>query len=366
MDHPFYDSVRFPFHLAEGKKLHDLLVQLYNTSPPIQIKYSQVAAGLPPVNWAAPANAVWFDALNNIAASGFVEKLLQLVRQDFPGNQALTDLLAAIETAKPISEKKLMSDTLFVLDCEEQRRAIRKAVSDDNPGVVLIRGKKKSGKSHCRYIFKAVAEMKGATMVYLYEGMVVTEHDAIKSLFSALGEPAASIPPRENSSSDAWYIDVCNKLREIAQEKNDKKIWIVVDDLGYADEEMKVPKMAGEIRKFFEQFSVFLLDPSFYKYFRLLLIDYSETSVPTRWKDDLWSEVFTDEANIKQSHVEDFLREWKANKAARIYDEDIQSMAADILARADQPEQPLKKYSRLRRIHLMLETKIDELNRKGV
>ncbi len=372
MAHPFFEVITFPFNREEGKALYNILKQAEKNIARIRNIYDQCAANLPSLTLSAGPDNLWDEVLRNLTSFGALKNLCDLIKIQFAGQQLILDAINAVEKAKSASEKKIFSKDIFILDCDGPREAINKITEDSTAKVLLIRGKKKSGKTHCRYIFESIAKEKDITPVYLYDPVTTTVEDVIKSIFSSMGVADSEIPKlntgnplNKNTTNYAWYKEVCTKLKQLATQQG-KKTWIVADDLGYVDDDKELgPILDEEIRRFFELFALFLMDPSFAKYFRLLLISYAEQGVPTNWKEVMWMEISTDENSIQQIHVEGFLKEWKTEEKKDMLDQELITLAGEIIALAANPPAEIAKLSRPERIHRILTGKLDEIKRRA-
>jgi hypothetical protein len=365
MDHPFFNTIVYPWSREDARELHKVFTHAYRQFPErIRLIYEQSVTDPPPLTLPAAADLVWREVLNNLAGLGGLQSLCTLMKAKFP-TEIILNAIAAVESAKPASEIKIISNELFILDCDLHREAISKCTSDINAKALLIRGQPKSGKSHCRHIFKSIADEKGAEVLYLYDGVITTVDEAIESIFSTLGAGKENIPPKV-TTDDAWYRAICIKLKGLATDKKLMKVWVVVDDLGYINGKPESgPIMDTKIRLFFEQFVLFMQDPSFAKYFRLLLINYSETEIPTKWKTHMWAETNTDEKDVQQSHIEDFLKEWAAFNKMNMIGPELKAMAVEVITLADTPPAEIARLPRLERIHTILNVKLDEILRRA-
>jgi len=362
MEHPFFDNVAYPWNRSDAQELHRLLVLTELPYAGIDLVYKKCAEGLPPLTMPANATNLWKEVLTNLSAKGALRALLIQVSIQFAASDPIMKAVNAIQLAKPAVDIKFVSTEIFILDCEIHREAISKMTSDAIAKTVLVRGLPKSGKSHCRHLLKSVADEKGAEMLYICDGLVATVEEAIESIFSSIGYGPENIPTKV-TTNDAWYRTVCNKLKSLAGEK---KLWIAVDDLGYIDGDPSLgPILDTKIREFFEQFALFMLDPSFAKRFRLLLINYSEIVVPTKWKAQMWTETRTDEKNIQTIHVEEFLKEWSAYSGINIIEQELKQLAVQVIEQADELTPEMSQLCRLERIHTILDLKIDEIQRRA-
>jgi hypothetical protein len=249
---------------------------------------------------------------------------------------------------------------VIVLDRETLRDKLDRLLPDQDPvKVLLVRGSTKSGKSHGRYIFERAAYDAGAQPLYLCDGIVATVQDVFDQLFIAL-EAESSVPPRE-SSADAWYKAVCVALQKQAALKK-KALWIAVDDLGPTQD--GAPLLDPEIKLFFDQFALNMLNPAFRKWFRLMLIHYPDGPTPTRWKRDFWIEDRTSENDIGQQEVMDLLKSWSTTHNIRTVEDELKGLAADIIQKADTATPGPASAPRLEMIHNALLDTIVELKKR--
>ncbi len=368
MEHPFFDVISFPANRDEAKNLHRVLALAEQDGERIRLIYTQSGSNdLPPLTLPRAADLVWDEVMRNLTSRGFFKSFCDLVKTRFSNAKPILDAVTAVEDAKPTHEIKIYSGDIYILDRDSHRQALSQIAADTTAAkVMLIRGNTKSGKSHCRYIFNALAEEKGAIVIYMCDGIVWDVQSTIEYIFNSFGAADDEIPVQGLTSDEAWYMAVCSKLKKIATEKN-QKAWIVMDDLGYVETMNdagvleKGPILDTRIRKFFEQFARFMLDTSFTKYFRLLLIHYSEESAPTKWKAEMWIEATVVDNDIDQTHVEEFLRSWSGPKTTTLLEADIKDLAAEVISGADNPSPENAKLTRLEIIYKILKARLDEI-----
>lgn len=333
MAHPFFDSLLYPWARPEAVRLHAMLMAVYRDPVRIDQVYQQCKVGLPPLALAAAPDIIWKQALENLASYNGLRKLCDLVGAD-PGlarNSLVQAALRDVVNAQPARDTVIISDDVIVLDRAALRHQIELLESDTHPvKVVLVRGGPRSGKSHGRYLFERSAQDRGATPVYLCDGIVATVDETILQLFSAL-EASNQIPAR-NTTDDAWYKAVCFKLQELAAAKK-QPLWIAVDDLGPAPD--GGPLLDQEIRRFFEQFALNMLNPAFRRWFRLLLIHYPDGPVPTKWRREFWAEDRTSAGDITADHVAGLLREWTAAHERTLIEDELLDLAKNVIDKAD-------------------------------
>lgn len=354
MEHPFFDSVAYPWNRSDAQQLHRLLQLAVQDPGTIDLIYKQCAPLPPALTTPANAELLWKEAFDNLAKLGALQALVTQLKQRFAGNPQIANALQAIEQAKSALETKVVSPDLFVLDCNDQREAVGRMISQTMAKTLLVRGLPRSGKTHCKYILQAVAREKGVDVVYMSDATVSTVDEVIDNLFSSLGA-SDQVPPKVNTD-DAWYRSVCTKLKAAA---GDKKLWVVIDDLGYNNgDPNQGPLLDTKIRVFFEQFALFMTDPSFASKFRLMLINYSEPILPAKWKTEMWTETRTDENTIQGAHIEEFLKDWSQFTGIEIIEQDRKRLAGQVISEAAAPATDAINLSRLERINAILNTKL--------
>jgi hypothetical protein len=199
--------------------------------------------------------------------------------------------------------------------------------------VLLVRGDRKSGKTWSRHLFEQAAREQDARVTYLFEGTVGTVEEVFEKLFGLLQAPEL-LPETPDTSSVAWHRRVCRCLRQAA-EKHGRRLWIAVDDLGPGPDGV-TPLLDEEIKSFFDQFALELLDPAMHQWFRLLLIHYPDGPVPTRWEDELWSEDRTRPEDIDPAAVARVVREWLTDHNRQLPEDEVLNVAKQVVASAAQ------------------------------
>ena len=355
MPHPFFDTSTYPWSLPEARSLHQVLFAVFTDPVEINRVYRQSAAGLPPLALGAPPDTIWTEALDNLAAH--TDALRGLCNQQFT-NAQLQNAVAAVVNAKSSISLRITRDNVLVLDRVSLREKIELVVPETSVvKVLLVRGSTQSGKSHGRHVLHSAARDRGAVFVYIASGMVVTVGHVVERLFSAVGAHN-EIPPTFTTDM-AGYITVCFKLQSVAL-RGGKQVWIAVDDLGPGPD--GVPLLSTEIREFFDQFALQMMDPSFSTWFRLMLIHYPEGKLPTKWKREILTEDRPNEADVQVGEVAEVLREWAEAHGRNIVEAELLELAADVMESAQAPPEPgADPASRLQRINEELSRTLSDL-----
>jgi hypothetical protein len=257
------------------------------------------------------------------------------------------------------ADARVESGGVIVLDRVGLDGLIEQVAPDQTPmKVLLVRGTPRSGKSWSRHRFERAATAWGAKSVYICDGMVGSVQDMVYLLFSEVGA-SDRIPPMDTSPT-AWYRTVCYRLREEASRLN-RPLWIAVDDLGVAGD--GTPLLDPEIRRFFDQLALLLLNPSFREMFRLMLIHYPDGAVPTKWPTDLWCEDRTCDTDIDKAHVAVMIRSWSDARGRTVLDDEVAELADGVITTAEADLEPgTPPTPRLRRIYDALTSLLRQLD----
>lgn len=353
MPHPFFDAIAYPWHRPDAQAAHSALYQAITLPNDITLTYRQCGENLTPLTPGQAANLAWREVLELLTTARRLKRLCELLpaRAEWP---VLEASLQAVENARDLLEEPLLSRDLVFVDRKRLRTELQK-LSGPTPshGVLLVRGDPSSGKSWTQYLVEDMATALGAKCIYLFDGIVSTLDEVLEQLFTGVGD-ATAVPARLESE-DAWFKRACVKLQAVAQ-KNGQVCWIVADDLGLLP---TGPRLDPQIRQFFEQFALSMANPAFARWFRLVLIDYPDGPVPTKWKS-FWVEDRTQPAEVDEKSIADFVLNWAARKKKKLGADDAQKLAVDILANVSQPTLP-DGPSRLARIHQALEAALEKL-----
>jgi hypothetical protein len=365
MTHPFFDADEYPWHRDDARQLWRLLYQQFDRPAAIELVYRRIAADLPPLTPGRPDH-VWQEVLNHCVKLRLLEILLRqlLDNRDFGQNQQAVAVLDAVLRPRAVVDRSVLPGVpgLILLDRNELRAYIRRLTPIGNPlKVLLVRGEPQSGKSHGRHLFEAAARDVGAKSVYLCDGLVTTVEDVFAELFGAFSA-TADIPLPE-STEHGWYKAVCGRLRSVA-ERNGRALWIAVDDLGVTED--GAPLLDPQIRAFFEQFALHLVSGVYKEWFRLMLIDYPDGEVPTRWRHDLWAEDRTTRAGITVEHVVEVLTNWSLRHGRVVVEETVADVAAAMLTTVDGPNgERAGATTRLPHLHDLLMASLEEDGGRG-
>jgi hypothetical protein len=355
--HPFQGPIAYPFARPEGDRLYQVLRRDITAAGLIDRLLKTASDALPALNeFLTPAER-WRQGLEQVAVAGALLRLCEVLTAYEPAPDVRTAAQAMLDVQPAVARRVL--GRRFVVDRVSLREGIsRLSLTEDNADsvkVLLVRGGRKTGKTWSRHLFERAARERGADPTYLYQSMIPTVDLLIDKLFSVLGA-SDSKPPRDTSDA-AWYQQVCYRLPEAA-ERRGRPLWIAVDDLGPGPDGV-TPMMDSEIRRFFDEFTLHLVDPAVSRWFRLMLIHYPDGPVPTRWDEELWTEDRTRPEMISQTDVIAVVREWLDDHGRTLPEDAVVSLADQVIATAG----PRGTESWLAAMHKALAFKLQDLVR---
>ena len=358
MTHPILRPGPYPFWRDEARLLHRRLFQRFADQQDIRRLYNSCAENLRPLNLGRSPDLVWQEALEELAHLDLLSRLIDVLTAEGPLG-TLAEPIQRVAAAEPLVSARVVTSDVLVLDRQPLRDRLGRLGADADPAkVVLVRGQPKSGKSHGRYLFELAAHDQGADALYLSLGMVSTVEEAVLWLFSSLGAPDDAIPPGD-STQNAWYLKVSLALLRWVSGRG-RPAWIAVDDLGPGPD--GTPLMDEQIRKFFERLAVQLLNPTSRRWLRLMLIHYPDAPPPTGWQQALWCEDRLEEASIGHDDVVALIRSWASGRSqARLTDDHLQDIAANVLAAVATAAAGPDPQPRLQALHAALVAKLRTL-----
>lgn len=372
MPHPFFDAKDFPFNRPEAKKLLEVLVNTYSKVQEIEAVVQDLIGNRQwvLVNSGQPPYFVWRASLPVLHRNQAIRPLCDLLL-GLDGIHAsyVEDVKAVLNATFITQAKTVISDRLFLLDRIHVHAKLA-LLADEQAleKVLLIRGGKSSGKSHCRYLMQRRAEEAGADFIYIPAGKVTNARETIDQLYSHFNK-MNEVPPMDESLT-AWYKKVCLRLKEIAATQPDeirKPLWIAMDDLGF-DEQLR-PILPDDVRLFFNQFALNMDTKGYSQWFRLMLINYPD-EIPAEWPDSFWTDIDQPiaEDDIQASDVVECLQAWATSQNRAINSTDLAAVSTNLIQLVDTPQTMHGQLTRprLRRIHDELARIVKELKGQAV
>jgi len=328
MPHPFFDGIAYPWKREDARAFHRALYTAVSNSGDIEEFFKAAGPGLSPLTQGIPPDRIWREALDKLVSGQRLADLCTLLLAD-ADIAAIHDQVRAIQNARdPIEEVVLSGEQIFV-NRQQLRDKLQLLASSETRRVLLVRGGAKSGKSWTAHMTAELARTMGEQCIYLFEGLIYTIDDVLDQLFTTLGDPKG-VPDRLETE-DAWFRKICPRLQALSA-KNEQVSWLVIDDLGGLD---------SLIRKFVDQIVLSMANPSFAKWFRVVLIDYPDAQpgtagrgVPTKWRD-VWDEDRPDVMHVDTTALETFILRWAARKKKQIGQAEAQKLATEVIAAVD-------------------------------
>ena len=324
-----FSSQPYPFQLAEAVQLYETLSSLIADAAQIDLLYKRGGgAELEQLNQAWSVRRLWKTALEELSLAGKLTQLLQIL-VEHPYEQVRV-LANALLTAPPMAYRRVLPGDVLVLDRRNLREVIDLMANDASRcRVILVRGGPQTGKTHGRYLFEEVGYSRGAEVVYLAEGIVSTVDEVAQMLFGAYDVDA--LPPRD-TTEEAWYRTICVELKKLASSHR-RPLWIVADSLG--DDTSGNPLLDPEIVRFLEHFAMLLSSPMIGRWFRLMLINYPDKAIPTKWAPELYREDNPSDLDIEVPDVEDGIREWLRSSGRTVHEQQLRKLAHSVMEMAE-------------------------------
>lgn len=364
MTHPYARAGAYPWHRPEAAHLHHVLCRDLPAWNDADLLIKRTAPGALPLPESKGADTIWKIVLEQVALAGALLDLCRILVGMQARVQRVADAAQAVLDLRSLVERRVGQDGRIVFGREPFRELLeRLAMQQDDVDaikVLLVRGEADSGKSWSRYLFERSAAEHGAEVTYIREGMVASVQDVIDRLFGILR--ASHLKPPLTTTPEAWYLQVSYALVEAAS-RFERPLWIAMDDLGTRDDGL-TPLIDTQIRDFFDIFGLQLVDPAAYKWFRLLLLHYPDTRVPTRWGRELWQMEQLRVADVGEEDVIAVVEERLADHDLELPATEVRELARQIIAHADAqlpPEDPGCDAPRLQRIHDDLQRRLRTL-----
>jgi hypothetical protein len=364
MAHPFFDSLDWPASRAEAQDLEKALLKRYKTAEAIDNLYNRVAPDLDALTLNRNPQLIWSEALGNLAMSGQLKAFCELLKAQGPKSPGFQGPVDAVINARSATERRVLASGALVVDRAQLRSQVGLLLARDSPvSVLLVRGGPQSGKTHGNYVFEAAAQEAGAVPVYIGRDLVFTLADVIRELFAMVGGVPRKLEKEleradKATTTEAWYQLVVSQLLEAAN-KQDVRLWIAADDLG--TDEAGEPLIDPVIVQFFNQFALAMRAAQYKARFRLMLIHYP-AATPTRWPAVIWKADTAVVDDITRDAVLDFLRGWSQERGKVIVEEQLATLAEELMTGLDAPVAPPEvPRPRLQRLYELLDAMTQRL-----
>ena len=335
MPHPYFDAIAFPWHRPEAVEFHRALAQAERSFARIEFVYQQCGE-LPGLPSGRPADMLWKHVLDHVTPAGLLSRLCDILHGHALYAALRPRITAVMSAVDPLTASMIADDQIFLDRTRLRDRLAKLGARTSAARLLLVRGTKGSGKSWTRLMVEQVASAYGDRCIYLYEGLVITVQDVIDLLFASLG---ASDIPDQLGTEDAYYRKVCVRMQECARAHErtavqDRRWWIVADNLGGGTDG---PSLDPRIKRFFDHLALHLANPAFARWFRLVLLDYPDGAVPTKWLREMFNEDRTSCDDIDIAVVHEFLGRWGEARGRQLAEDSRRALAERIIASVDQP-----------------------------
>jgi hypothetical protein len=330
MAHPFFDALTYPWTRQDAQDLHTTLFNNVKAFGTIELLYQKCVTPATPLTPNQAAHLAWKEVLELVTSARRLGRLFELLLE-LAVAPTLRPAIEAVQNAtNPLEDALLSTDVIFV-DRKRLKLLLQKLEGPSaTHGVLLVRGDRRSGKTWTERLVTDVAQSHGADSIFLFEGLVSTADEVLDALFAKM--EGMDRKPALTTTEDAWFRLACTRLLELAEKKK-RLLWVVVDDLGTTE---TGPRLDPTVRTFFDQFALAMANPAFAKWFRLVLIDYPDGPVPTRWKP-FWVADKLTEAEVDKAAIAEFVVAWARRRKKTISQAAADDTAADIIAKVDAP-----------------------------
>ena len=332
MPHPFFDALSFPWHRPEAAFLSRDLARIEREFAAIELDYQACGADLPALTNANP-ELVWKEVLENLvlarALQVWCENALNSPKYR-PIHAKIRAVCDAIDILRNVV-LEVADENLIVLDRENLRNSLDKLrIALGSRRILIVRGPTKSGKSWSKHLVELAARECGAVCIHMDVDTANTVDKVVDSIFSAMGrlkdKPKAS---DQNTSETAWYQSICHQLLDSANNSTvGNRWWIIMDDLDPAK------GVDPNVSSFFKEFALLMASDAFRRKFWLVLIEYPDEKLPTKWKNIQIIDQ-PNEAEIDARTVSGYLRGFAKAKKLLLADAMAEELAKAVIEFAD-------------------------------
>ncbi len=324
--HPFFDSDRYPWHRDEALALHKKLYDLITDPKEIKKILFECSPDLDPLKDDGPKE-MWRDLLDRVASALLLRKLGErLSLRQLPSLHKIFRVVAESKfDVSSLEDRPFRPKPIFV-DRKDLRATLQSlAALNASEFVLLVRGEANSGKSWTRHIASQYAAEAGQDCTYLAQGMVSSPKQALASILATLGGTLSDSFTTEAAS----YQDACIEMQRLAEQRR-KGSWIIMDDLGLGE---NGPRLDPSLRDLFDQIALYMKNPAFSRWFRLILIDYPEGPEPGSW--DPFLQERTSCNDLQKPDVANFLLRWARHHRIELGVPEAEEIASQVVLKAD-------------------------------
>lgn len=340
--HPIFDAPTLKWTDPDVVRLSQALSSIKKYSDPKKIIgfwYENAGGNIALLDTDGGPAQVWRSALEGLHTDRCLMNFCVQLKEDGPAT--LKDLADRILLKESAVRVKIISSSP-VMDRDPLRDRLEElAKPGSNARVVIVRGGKKTGKSHGRLLFIEVAKEHGGTLISMQRPQVTVLRDVLEKLFGPIG----GIPDKIRSDLDnfeakkdldttdfAWLDRVGNQFLNTALLKQ-ANLWIAMDNLGREQDAFLLPE---EIKLFFDKLVLHMSSLAYLNHVRLMLMDYPAGDTPPGWEQVLWLEDTIDQNDVELKHVLETINSWCRMKNKNPHEDERREKSVAIIARAEE------------------------------
>lgn len=340
--HPFFDAPTYPWHRPEADPFHAAVADTLGVKD-VKVIFPKFGGDLKRLNQNQPPNDVWRDVLTELTAVRGLRGLCEWCRDEpkYQKNDPFVAAARAVLAAAFEPPRQVLGDDAELLMFDRQALWTdldRLRTTAVKTRMLLLGGDHQSGKSHLRNLFEVAARERRAEVVYLTKDLATNVEEVVDALASRIGavidipdlRPPAAAAATPNTTVPAWYKAAINKMLHAARESQ-TEWWIVMDDLGH--DRQGAPHVDETVRLFFKQFGQTFVDPTFSKWFRLMLIGLPAEGRP-KWDRDTFVDRPVSAADVTPQHVAEAIQEEAARRKKNLTPAAASELAATVFAAA--------------------------------
>lgn len=339
--HPIFDGIKLKWTDPNVRQLHKLLGKLkkFKSLEGIELWYEMAGDELPGLTYTKTPAGIWKEALDNLHANGCLRVFCQSLLDEGKPPELMQALKGIFET-ESVTESKFIDESPL-MDRKNLRSKLNALASpESNTRVLIVRGDKRTGKSHGRLLFVKLARDNGGTIISMKKPQITVLADVLNSLFGPLGGLPENVRKKldglENrndadTTDFAWLDEVSRTFLNAARAAN-ANLWIAMDNLGKEQDAFLLPQ---EIKLFFDKLVLQMSTLSYLDNVRLMLIDYPDGDTPPGWEEIMWQEDRTRHDDVVQSHVIETIESWCRAQNKNLHKDTILEQASAIIKKAE-------------------------------
>ncbi|MBX3157213.1 MAG: hypothetical protein KF773_14655 [Deltaproteobacteria bacterium] len=278
MSNPIFTSTFYRRDLGEASRFEEELANTID-DPAVARRVAQQAGLVPAViDTSGPPSTFWSRILDKASQAGLLEKLVKRIEEKWGDNNQIATAIANLRNATvsgslQVTKLLLEGDRPF-LGRKGLREALPKVENwQSSVSILVVRGAPDTGRTHTQEL---IADRNGKDVrVLLNENLqLVSTMKRIWSVAGATGPVPAVIAGEPLSTESAVLADFWTDVFAVLDER-DRRMWVLFDDLD------KGPGRV-EVRALAEVLAIQLVDVSFQRRLRLVLLGYPEAQLAAK------------------------------------------------------------------------------------